>query len=130
MFWDGRATGAILGDPLAEQAQGPFLNPLEQALANAQVLCVRVKQASYAGLFEQVWGPGSLNCAKEVNGVYEKIARSIAAYERSAEVNPFSSKFDQFWDNAEAAGSLIEVEHRAVTGVSRGRGLAIAKMIG
>ena len=31
MFWDGRATGAHLGDPLAEQAQGPFLNPLEQA---------------------------------------------------------------------------------------------------
>jgi cytochrome c peroxidase len=30
MFWDGRATGWTLGDPLAEQAQGPFLNPLEQ----------------------------------------------------------------------------------------------------
>ena len=29
MFWDGRATGWTLGDPLAEQAQGPFLNPLE-----------------------------------------------------------------------------------------------------
>ena len=27
MFWDGRATGDRLGDPLAEQAQGPFLNP-------------------------------------------------------------------------------------------------------
>ena len=24
MFWDGRATGRTLGDPLAEQAQGPF----------------------------------------------------------------------------------------------------------
>ena len=43
MFWDGRATGATLGDPLAEQAQGPFLNPLEQAITNAQVLCDRVK---------------------------------------------------------------------------------------
>src|ERR1035437_9593026 len=30
MFWDGRATGWTLNDPLAEQAQGPFLNPLEQ----------------------------------------------------------------------------------------------------
>jgi cytochrome c peroxidase len=27
MFWDGRATGWTLGDPLAEQAQGPFLEP-------------------------------------------------------------------------------------------------------
>ena len=29
-FWDGRATGERLGNPTAEQAQGPFLNPLEQ----------------------------------------------------------------------------------------------------
>ena len=36
MFWDGRATGKnIIGDPLAEQAQGPFLNPLEHNLPNA-----------------------------------------------------------------------------------------------
>ena len=31
-FWDGRATGETLGSPAAEQAQGPFLNPAEQAL--------------------------------------------------------------------------------------------------
>jgi cytochrome c peroxidase len=107
MFWDGRATGLTLGDPLAEQAQGPYLNPLEQAIPNAQVLCVKVRQAAYAGLFEQVWGAGSLNCAKDVNGVYERIGRSVAAYERSAEVNPFSSKFDLFWDAAEAAGKDV-----------------------
>jgi cytochrome c peroxidase len=107
MFWDGRATGWTLHDPLAEQGQGPFLNPLEQAIANAQVLCVKVKQADYAGLFEQVWGDGSLNCAKDAGGVYERIGRSVAAYERSAEVNPFSSKFDRFWDNAQDAGKDV-----------------------
>jgi cytochrome c peroxidase len=107
MFWDGRATGRTLHDPLAEQAKGPFLNPLEQALATAQVLCVKVKQSAYAGLFEEVWGKGSLDCAKDVNGVYDKIGRSVAAYERSAEVNPFSSKFDLFWDNAKAAGKDV-----------------------
>ncbi len=107
MFWDGRASGWTLGDPLAEQAQGPFLNPLEQAIANAQVLCVKVRQAAYAGLFEEVWGIGSLNCAKDVNGVYEKIGRSVAAYERSEEVNPFTSKFDLFWDKAQAAGKDV-----------------------
>lgn len=107
MFWDGRATGWTLGDPLAEQAQGPYLNPLEQALPNAQVLCVRVKNAAYAGLFEEVWGAGSLNCAKDTDGVYEKIGRSVAAYERSDEVNPFTSKFDLFWDNAVAAGKDV-----------------------
>jgi len=104
MFWDGRATGAILGDPLAEQAKGPYLNPLEQALPNARTLCIKVMRSDYAGLFDQVWGAGTLDCAKNVAGVYDKIGRSVAAYERSAEVNPFSSKFDLFWDNALAAG--------------------------
>lgn len=107
MFWDGRATGWTLHDPLAEQAQGPFLNPLEQAIANAQVLCTKVKKASYAGLFEQVWGAGSLDCAKDSDGVYEKIGRSVAAYEESVEVNPYSSKFDLFWDNATGAGKDV-----------------------
>jgi cytochrome c peroxidase len=107
MFWDGRATGTVLGDPLAEQGQGPFLNPLEQAIASAQVLCVKVKKANYASLFEEVWGAGSLDCARDVNGVYEKIGRSVAAYERSSEVNPFTSKFDLFWENATAAGKDV-----------------------
>ena len=96
MFWDGRATGWTLGDPLAEQAQGPFLNPLEQNNPNVKLVCIKVSNSAYAALFEQVWGPDSLDCVKDVYGVYERIARSIAAYERSAEVNPFSSKFD-YW---------------------------------
>jgi cytochrome c peroxidase len=104
MFWDGRATGWTLGDPLAEQAQGPFLNPLEQNNPNAKLVCIRVRESAYAGLFEEVWGPGSLDCGPWLERTYEFIARSIAAYERSAEVNPFSSKFDLFWDQATAAG--------------------------
>ena len=30
-FWNGRATGEKLGNPAADQAQFPFLNPVEQA---------------------------------------------------------------------------------------------------
>lgn len=85
----------------------PYLNPIAQALPNTQVLCVRVRQTSYAGLFEQVWGTGSLNCAHDAGGVYEKIGRSVAAYERSPEVNPFSSKFDLIWDAAIDAGKDV-----------------------
>jgi len=96
MFWDGRATGWTLGDPLAEQAQGPFLNPLEQNNPDAQTVCVAVSLAGYAGLFEQVWGEGSLDCENDVAGSYERIARSIAAYERSSEVSPFTSKYDYY----------------------------------
>ncbi len=96
MFWDGRATGWTLGDPLAEQAQGPFLNPLEQNNPNARIVCVKVRDSEYAGLFEEVWGPGSLNWTDDVAGTYERIARSISAYESSSEVNPFTSKFDYY----------------------------------
>jgi cytochrome c peroxidase len=104
MFWNGRATGWTLGDPLAEQAQGPFLNPLEQNVHNAKLVCIKVAQSSYTSLFESVWGLGSLDCSNDgVPTTYEYIVRSIAAYERSAEVNPFSSKFDSFWDNATGA---------------------------
>lgn len=123
MFWDGRAAGWTLGDPLAEQAQGPYLNPLEQAIPTAQVLCVKVKQAAYAGLFEQVWGAGSLNCAKDVSGVYEKIGRSVAAYERSAEVNPFTSKFDLFWDLAATAGKDVTLIKCGSGGMGGGGGM-------
>jgi cytochrome c peroxidase len=96
MFWDGRATGWTLGDPLAEQAQGPFLNPLEQNMPSARQVCINVSRSSYAGLFEEVWGPGSLDCVKDVAGTYERIARSISAYEKSSEVNPFTSKYDYY----------------------------------
>lgn len=97
MFWDGRATGWTLGDPLAEQAQGPFLNPLEQNNPGPKQVCVKVKHSTYAGaLFEEVWGPGSLDCNRGLNLTYERIARAIAAYERSPEVNPFSSKYDAY----------------------------------
>jgi cytochrome c peroxidase len=96
MFWDGRATGWTLGDPLAEQAQGPFLNPLEQNSPNAKHVCLKVRKSTYAGLFETVWGQGSLDCNQGVDATYEKIARSISAYEKSAEVNPFSSRYDLY----------------------------------
>ena len=94
MFWDGRATGKRLKDPLAEQAQGPFLNPLEQNIPDIKTVCIKIKNSSYADLFEKVWGKGSLDCGKNVSATYDRIAKSIAAYERSKEVNPFSSKFD------------------------------------
>ena len=93
MFWDGRATGWRLGDPLAEQAQGPFLNPLEQNNASAQVVINKVLDSSYASLFLQV-------CTEPVT-YYECIGHAIAAYERSAEVSQFSSKYD-YWLKGQA----------------------------
>ncbi|RJQ68392.1 MAG: hypothetical protein C4519_23205, partial [Desulfobacteraceae bacterium] len=121
MFFDGRAAGWQLGDPLAEQAMGPFLNPLEQGMAGARQVCIKVAHSSYAAFFEAVWGPGSLDHVKDVAGTYERIARSVAAYERSAEVNPFTSKFDLFWENALAAGK--DVTRITAAGIPGGMGM-------
>ena len=55
LFWDGRATGWTLGDPLAEQAMGPFLNPLEMNNPNAKHVCLNIMRTDYAVLFEEVW---------------------------------------------------------------------------
>jgi cytochrome c peroxidase len=120
-FWDGRATGEKLGNPAADQAQGPFLNPKEQGLPDSACVvyrvCKPVISIDYPVSFEDVWGAGSCNitwpvdidtvCATEgVNvalsdadrvksdAAYDKIALSIAAYEGSSEVNAFSSKYD------------------------------------
>ena len=120
MFWDGRATGHTLGDPLAEQAMGPFLNPLEMAMPNAKLVVDRVAKSEYAQDFEMVWGPGSLDFVKDVTGSFERIARSIAAYERSEEVNPYTSKFDHFWESTKVAGE--DVTKITAAGIPGGMG--------
>src|SRR5512139_785501 len=51
-FWDGRATGEILGNPAAEQAKGPFLNPVEQALPSAACLVYKVVTGPYDPSFQ------------------------------------------------------------------------------
>jgi cytochrome c peroxidase len=117
-FWDGRATGEKLGNPAADQAQGPFVNPAEQALPDSACVVYRVCTASYPVLFEDVWGaeacaiawPADVEgvCATEGTTValsdadraksdmaYDSIALSIATYEDSSEVNAFTSKYDQ-----------------------------------
>ncbi len=92
-FWDGRATGEKLGNPAADQAQGPFLNPLEQALGEPADVVERVCAAAYGDLFREVWGAEACDPAN-VNKAYDDIALSIAAYEASPDVNAFTSKYD------------------------------------
>jgi cytochrome c peroxidase len=95
-FWDGRATGERLGNPAADQALGPFLNPVEQNNPSKEAVCLQVAISNYAGLFEEVWGPGSLDCVLYTETMYDQVGLSIAAYEASGEVNQFSSKYDAF----------------------------------
>ena len=86
-FWDGRAA------TLKEQAKGPFLNPVEQNNPDMRTVVRQVATSNYADLFKKVYGASAL-ARTEI--AYDKIAEAIAAYESSAEVNRFSSKFDLY----------------------------------
>jgi cytochrome c peroxidase len=123
-FWDMRATGIQLNSPAAEQAQAPPLNPVEMGLPDAACVVYRLSQRPYRTLFETVWGKQSFAIAwpadveticdtpapapsadlhalhlDEVGrgiaqATFDAMALSIAAFEASPEVSPFSSKFD------------------------------------
>lgn len=84
-FWDGRAA------TLEEQAKGPFLNPLEMANPDKRSVVDKVRRAAYAGRFDANFGKGTLD---DVERAYDAIAAAIAAYERSAELQPFTSRHD------------------------------------
>jgi cytochrome c peroxidase len=104
-FWDGRATGEHLGNPAADQALGPFLNPVEQNAPSREFVLAKVADSKYAPLWTEVWGePIAYGTPAEVELNYGRIGLSIAAFEGSPEVNQFSSKFDRFWWNARDAG--------------------------
>jgi cytochrome c peroxidase len=100
-FWDSRATGEVLGDPLADQALGPFLNPVEMANPDKATVIRDVAASDYADLFEDVWGPGSLD---DVEAAYDQVALSIAAFERTEMFGQFSSKYDHYLQECLAAG--------------------------
>ncbi len=125
-FWDMRATGMRLDNPAAEQAQAPPLNPVEMGMSDAACVIYRMSQRPYRSLFEQVWGKQSfaitwladvdqicdtpappspadsqpVHLSEVERGIaqatYDGMALSLAAYERSKDVSPFTSKFDAF----------------------------------
>ncbi len=144
-FWDGRATGQRLGNPAADQALGPFLNPAEQALPDSACVvyrvCTPVVPGDYPVSFEDVWGSGACDiawpsdvgtaCATEGATVllsdadraksdmaYDNIGLSIAAYEASPEVNAFTSKYDYTFSGK----AKLSKEERRGYALFRGKG--------
>ena len=84
-FVDGRATN------LVAQAKGPFLNPVEMANTSETMVVEKIRSASYASIFRQVYGADSL---EDVGEAYNNIADAIAAFEATELFSPFNSKFD------------------------------------
>jgi cytochrome c peroxidase len=125
-FWDMRAPGTRLGNPAAEQAQGPPVNPVE--MGNIDTACVvwKASASQYASLITLIWGEQSFAiswppdvatvCAKPgppptndplpvhlsavdrgtSNSTFDHITMSMASYEASSAVSAFSSKFDAY----------------------------------
>jgi cytochrome c peroxidase len=119
-FWDGNATGWELGTPIADQAMGPFLNPVEQALPDAACVVYRVMHnpdyyhaVSYDNVFpdhpvDVVWdaevddrcsdpesmGPFFTGDRESVTRAFHNIALAVAAFESSERVNRFNSRYD------------------------------------
>ena len=110
LFWDGRATGRMdvtatkdlgtggTGDPLADQAKGPFGNPVEMALTTAntgltteEAVMAIIQASDYADKFVKEFGPFG-----DPKVDYQNVSIAIAAFERSNKLNIFGSKFDKF----------------------------------
>ena len=89
-FLDGRRPN------LTEQAKDPFLNPKEMNNADQADVVSKVSQASYADEFKQVFGQ---NAFDDTATAYQNIASAIAAFEKTDEVSPFTSKFDAVMAN-------------------------------
>jgi len=87
LFWDGRV------NTLTEQAMGPPLNPLEMANPDTLTIAVKLRSLDYADMFVEVYGPDALSDAGKL---FVYMADAIEAYEKTTEVNPFTSKFDYY----------------------------------
>jgi cytochrome c peroxidase len=102
-FWDGRAA------TLEDQARSPFINPLEMNNYSLINVVDKVKMSSYANLFKELYGN---DCFNDPAVAYGMIASAISAYERSREVNPFSSKYDQY------LSGLVPLSRREALGLA------------
>ncbi|BDU74117.1 cytochrome-c peroxidase [Mesoterricola silvestris] len=87
-FWDGRA------ETLADQAAGPFLNPLEMAMPSKAAVVAKLAAAPYAAAFRAAFGDAIFT---DVEQAYRCMTLALQHYQREdRDFQPFSSKFDAF----------------------------------
>jgi cytochrome c peroxidase len=60
-FWDSRATGYLLRNPDAEQAQHPPVDTQEMGNPDTACIAYKLSRSKYKSLFEEIWGKGSLD---------------------------------------------------------------------
>lgn len=101
-FLDGRAP------TLEDQAQGPPLNPIEMHNPDVASYVAKVARAPYAVRFRRTYGEDVFG---DPARAFRAIAQAVAAFERSAEVSPFTSKYDA---HLRGAAVLTEQERRGL----------------
>ncbi|MGJ5816044.1 cytochrome-c peroxidase [Paludibaculum fermentans] len=89
-FWDGRAAS------LADQAKGPFLNPVEMNNPDRASVVRKVCGSNYGLLFKLAYGFRLCSGSSAVPDAYDAIADAIAVFERSSDMNSFSSRYDRY----------------------------------
>jgi cytochrome c peroxidase len=86
LFWDGRA------NTLDDQAALPLLNPLEMNNPSKERVVEKVRRG-YARAFRNLYGPGALD---DVETGFANVGRALAAFERTPQFAPFSSRYDRY----------------------------------
>jgi cytochrome c peroxidase len=140
-FWDMRATGVRLGNPAAEQAQGPPVNPLEMAFPDTACAVYRLSKGPYRKFFEQVWGAHSfaIKWPNDVETVFDGgLRRAQTDFARAgydASVGPYRqtilTAFQAVEDNpaalrilgpeAQVQDEAVQHAHKSVTLTTNGK---------
>ena len=103
--WDGRAS------TLAEQARLPLLSPIEMANVSAADIVAKVREASYAPLFQRAFPNGPL---ADGDKGFAQILAALQAYQlEDASFHPYTSKFDLHAGN-KLGGELTAAETRGL----------------
>lgn len=102
LFLDGRA------NTLEEQAQKPFFNPIEMNNKDVNEVIANLRSSPTANMFRDVYGGDALDIGKEQQA-FQQLITAIAAFERTPQFSPFSSKFD-FYLQGKAKLTTQELE--------------------
>ncbi len=107
-FLDGRATGNITGDPLADQALNPFLNPVEMANSSKSEVVRDVLDSEYEELFIDECGEPNMSSDSDVDEAFQCIAEAIGDFERTWQFAQFNSKYDAYLKNCVSRGDASD----------------------
>jgi cytochrome c peroxidase len=100
LFWDGRM------DTLQEQALQPLLNPVEMANSSASEVAAKLRRATYASRFGELFGAGIMDQPQQL---VSEAMFAVARYQiEEASFHPYSSKFD-YWLEGKARFTPAEM---------------------